>query len=392
MQKVCVFTGTRAEYGLLAPLLLRIKHDPGIELQLLVSGMHLSPEFGLTYKEIENDGFIINKKIEILTGSDSEIDLCKSIGKGLIGFPVALSEISPDILVILGDRYEAFAAASTAMICRIPIAHIHGGEATYGLIDEPIRHSITKMSHLHFTSTEEYRRRVIQMGEEPERVFNVGALGVENIQNLKLLARDQLENKIIFSLGKNCILVTFHPVTLENNTSREQFQNLLDAIKNFKGLRIIFTKANADTDGRIINHMIDDFVKNNKDRSVAFTSMGQTNYLSALKHVNAVVGNSSSGIIEAPSLKTPTVNIGDRQKGRAKADSVIDCKPTVKGISNAMNLVLSNEFKTKCTHIQNPYEGQDTSRNILKILKNADLRTILKKEFYNMPFPDNLTR
>lgn len=385
MHNICVFTGTRAEYGLLNPLLSRIKKDPDLSLKLLVSGMHLSPEFGLTYKEIESDGFYIDEKVEILTSSDSEVGLGKSIGLGLIGFSEALVRLCPDILVILGDRFEAFAAASAAMICRIPIAHIHGGEATYGLIDEPIRHSITKMSHLHFTSTDEYRRRVIQLGEQPERVHNVGALGIENIKKLKLLTRRQLEKKIDFSLGKKCILVTFHPVTLENKTAKNQFQHLLEALKNIKSLHIIFTKTNADTDGRTINKMIDDFVEKNRERSIAFASMGQVNYLSALKHVDAVIGNSSSGIIEAPSLGTPTVDIGDRQKGRVKCESIIDCHPSVTDIMRAMKLALTEKFKTKCVHIQSPYERHDTSRNILNIMKKADLKEIIKKEFYNLP-------
>jgi GDP/UDP-N,N'-diacetylbacillosamine 2-epimerase (hydrolysing) len=388
MRNICIFTGTRAEYGLLSPLLSAIKLDSEVNLQLLVSGMHLAPEFGLTYREIENDGFSINEKVEILTSSDSDIGLCKSIGLGLIGFSEALARLSPDILIILGDRFEAFAAASAAMVCRIPIAHIHGGEATYGLIDEPIRHSITKMSHLHFTSTEKYRQRVIQLGEHPSRVYNVGALGIENIKNIALLSRKQLEKKINFALGKKCILVTFHPVTLENKTAKNQFKNLLDALKKFRKFRIIFTKTNADTDGRIINQMIDDFVENNKDRCIAFTSMGQVNYLSTLKHVDAVIGNSSSGIIEAPSLQTPTINIGERQKGRVKADSIIDCEPSDHEITAAMNLALSEEFKARFVNIQNPYEGHDTTYSILYVLKKADLANILKKQFYKIPFTD----
>jgi UDP-hydrolysing UDP-N-acetyl-D-glucosamine 2-epimerase len=382
---ICVVTGTRADYGLLFKLMEKINSDRDLNLQIISTGMHLSHEFGTTYTSIESDGFVIDKKIEILLSSDTPIGISKSMGLALISFGEVFSELDPDIVVLLGDRFETLCAACTACVACIPVAHIHGGEITEGVIDESFRHSITKMSHLHFTSTEEYRHRVIQLGEPPDRVFNVGALGVDNIQYLKLLDRENLEKTIKFSLGDQCILVTFHPVTLEDNTAGEQFQTLLKAIEASPKLKTIFTKANADTGGRIINQMIDDFVTKNIDRSLTFTSMGQIRYLSTMKHVNAVVGNSSSAIIEAPSFKVPTVNIGDRQKGRVKAKSIIDCEPTLESILGALKKALSPEFKENLEDLSNPYEKQNTSKSIKTILKSFDLKDILKKEFYNLP-------
>ena len=384
MRRICVFTGTRAEYGLLKPLLEEIREDSDLELRIVASCMHLSPEFGLTHTIIENDGFIVDEKIENLLSSDTPTGICKSMGLGLISYAEALERIKPDLNVILGDRFEAFAFAAAAMVCRIPIAHLHGGEATYGLIDEPIRHSITKMSHLHFTSTKEYRRRVIQLGETPDKVFFVGALGIENIRKMKLLPKDELEREIGFKLADNCILVTFHPVTLENETAGEQFQNLLDAIDEFDGLRVIFTKTNSDTDGRIINRKIDDYVERNQKRAIAFKSMGQLKYLSAINHAIAVVGNSSSGIIEAPSLQKPTVNIGDRQKGRVKTSSIINCKSNKGSITDALHKAFSSEFKIKVVESINPYEKKNTAKTIKNIIKKVKLDNILKKNFYDI--------
>lgn len=383
MRKVCIFTGTRAEYGLLKPLIDKINSDSDLKLLLIVSGMHLSPEFGLTFQKIEKDGFNIDEKIEILMSSDTPVGLCKSMGIGLISFSEALDRLCPDILVILGDRFESFAMASAAMILRIPIAHLHGGEATYGVIDEPIRHSITKMSHLHFTSTEDYRRRVIQLGENPDRVYNVGAIGIDSIKSLSLLSRKKFEEIIDFSLGKLSMLVTFHPVTLEDSTAAEQFGELLAAIDELITFRVIFTKSNADTNGRVINQMIDEYVEKNSDRTIVFTSMGQLRYLSALQFVDAVVGNSSSGIIEAPSFNVPTVNIGDRQKGRICAESVIDCEPKQKMILNAIETALSIDFQERLKKVKNPYEQVDTANRIMEVLKTADINSIIKKEFFN---------
>jgi len=383
-RKVCVITGTRAEYGLLYWTIYGLHNDPKIELQLIVTGMHLSPEFGLTYKQIETDGFHINKKIEVILSSDSPVGISKSMGLGMIGFSEAYEELKPDVILLLGDRFEIFSAAAAAMIARIPIAHCHGGESTEGLIDEPIRHSITKMSHLHFTSTEEYRNRIIQMGEQPDFVYNFGALGIENINRLKLLSREAFEKSIAFQLNKKNLLVTFHPVTLENATAENQFTKLLEAIDTFHDVTIIFTKANADTDGRIINQLIDEYVMEHSDKAVAFISLGQIRYLSALQFMDVVVGNSSSGLIEVPSFKTATVNIGDRQRGRIKASSVIDCEPTSNAIKNAIEKALSKEFRESLKLIENPYGTKNASENIIPLLKSVPLGNLLKKEFYNL--------
>ncbi|WP_187647908.1 UDP-N-acetylglucosamine 2-epimerase [Nitrosophilus labii] len=383
-RKVCVVTGTRAEYGLLYWLMKEIEADKDLELQIIATGMHLSPEFGLTYKEIEKE-FKIDKKIEMLLSSDTPIGISKSMGLAQISFAEAYNELKPDIVVVLGDRYEIFSAASAAMIARIPIAHLHGGETTEGAFDESIRHSITKMSHLHFTATESYKKRVIQLGESPERVFNVGGMGIENIKRLKLLSKEEFEKSIGFKLNKKNILVTFHPVTLENSTAKEQFQELLSAIDELSETNIIFTKANSDTDGRIINQMIDYYVVKNSDKAVAFTSMGQLRYLSALQFVDAVVGNSSSGLLEAPSFKIGTINIGDRQKGRTKAKSVIDCKPKKEDIRKAFEKLYSTDFQERLKSVKNPYEQNELpSKKIVKTIKSFDLKNLLKKEFYDI--------
>lgn len=383
MRKICVVTGTRAEYGLLYWLLKEIEADDDLRLQIVVTGMHLSPEFGLTYKEIEKD-FKIDKKIDMLLSSDTAIGISKSMGLAQISFSEAYDSLKPDIVVVLGDRYEIFSAASAAMVARIPMAHIHGGETTEGAFDEAIRHSITKMSHLHFTATDEYRNRVIQLGEHPCRVFNVGGMGIENINRLKLLNKEEFEESIKFKLNKKNILVTFHPVTLENNTAEEQFQELLNAIDKLEDTNIIFTKANSDTDGRVINLMIDEYVSKNKDKSICFTSLGQLRYLSALQHMNAVVGNSSSGLAEAPSFKIATINIGDRQKGRVKASSVVDCEPNRKSILEAFGRIYSDKFQQNLKNTINPYGNKFASKKIVEIIKKTDLTSILKKSFYDL--------
>ncbi len=382
-RKICVVTGTRAEYGLLYWLMKEIEEDKDLELQLVVTGMHLSPEFGLTYKEIEKD-FKIDKKIEMLLSSDTSVGISKSMGLAQISFAEAYEELQPSMLVVLGDRYEIFSAVSAAMIARIPIAHLHGGETTEGAFDESIRHSITKMSHIHFTGTDEYKNRVIQLGEQPRRVFNVGGMGIENIKRLKLLSKEEFEKSIDFKLNKKNIIVTFHPVTLESSTAKKQFQNLLDAIDTLNDTQIIFTKANSDTDGRVINSMIDDYVSKNSDKSVGFTSLGQLRYLSALQYVDAMVGNSSSGLAEAPSFKIGTINIGDRQKGRIMADSVIKCKSDEESISNAFEELYSDEFKEKLKLSVNPYGDGCASLKIIEELKKIDLKNILKKSFFDI--------
>lgn len=382
-RKICVVTGTRAEYGLLFWLMKEIEADSELELQIIATGMHLSPEFGLTYQTIEKD-FKIDKKIEMLLSSDTSIGISKSMGLAMISFAESYEDLKPDIVVVLGDRYEIFSAASAAMVSRIPIAHIHGGEATEGLIDEPIRHSITKMSHLHFTATDEYKNRVIQLGEHPNRVFNVGGMGVENIKRVKLLSKDEFEKSIGFKLNKKNILVTFHPVTLESSTAKEQFQELLNVIDELEDTNIIFTKANSDTDGRVINQMIDEFVAKNSHKSKSFTSLGQLRYLSALQFVDAMVGNSSSGLAEAPSFKIGTINIGDRQKGRIKATSVIDCKPNKNSIHQAFVKLYSQEFQKVIKETTNPYGDGYASKKIVETLKTVDLENILKKSFYDL--------
>ena len=380
-RKICVVTGTRAEYGLLYWLMKEIESDKELQLQLIVTGMHLSPEFGLTYQEIEKD-FKIDKKIEMLLSSDTSVGISKSMGLAQISFSESYEDLQPDLLVVLGDRYEIFSAVSAAMIARIPVAHLHGGEATEGLIDEPIRHSITKMSQLHFTATEEYKNRVIQLGEHPDRVFNVGGLGIDNIKKLQLLSKNDFEKLINFNFNKNNILVTFHPVTLEESTAKEQFQELLYSIDELKDTNVIFTKANCDTDGRIINNMIDNYVFTH-DNTISFKSMGQLKYLSALQFMDAVVGNSSSGLLEAPSFKITTVDIGDRQRGRVKADSVICCMPNKKSIDNALRKIYSKDFKNILKNVKNPYGDGGASQKIKETIKNISLNGILKKSFYD---------
>lgn len=386
-RKICVVTGTRAEYGLLYWLMRGIVADESLELQLIVTGMHLSPEFGLTYKEIEKE-FTIDKKIEMLLSSDSAIGISKSMGLAQISFAEAYEELKPDLLIVLGDRYEIFSAVSAAMIARIPIAHLHGGETTEGAFDEAMRHSITKMSHLHFVANEDYKKRVIQLGENPNKVYNVGGMGIENIKRLKLLNKEEFEKSIDFKLDKKNILVTFHPVTLESSTASQQFQELLNALDKLQDTNIIFTKANSDTDGRVINQMIDEYVAKNLDKSIGFVSLGQLRYLSALQFMDAVVGNSSSGLTEAPSFKIGTINIGDRQKGRIKANSVIDCKPIAHDIVQAFEKLYSVGFQKSLQDIKNPYGDGMASKQIIEVIKNIDLTNILKKSFYDLKMKD----
>ena len=392
-RKICIVTGSRAEYGLMYWLMKEIQEDPDLELQIIATGMHLSPEFGLTYKVIEEDGFLINQRVEMLLSSDTPVAIAKSMGLGIIGCADALERLKPDILVVLGDRYETLAACTAAMPARIPIAHLHGGEATEGLIDEAIRHAITKVAHIHFVATEAYRKRVIQMGEQPERVFCYGAPGLDNIRRLKLLERKELEKVIRFKLGGKNILITFHPVTLEKNSAEPQFKELLSALERFKErTKFIFTKPNADTGGRIIIKMINDFVEENSDKAIAFDSMGQIKYLSALKHIDMVVGNSSSGLIEVPSFNIPTINIGDRQKGRIKAQTVISCDPRRESILDAIKKGFSKEFRDSLKGTVNPHGDGRTSSRIKNKLKQIKLdkdelgNDFIKKNFYDIGY------
>lgn len=385
-RKICVVTGTRAEYGLLYCLMKEIQDDPDLELQLVATGMHLSPEFGLTYRQIEADGFTINAKVEMYLSSDTPVGIAKSIGLGVIGFADALSRLNPDILVVLGDRYEIFAAAQAAMTAKIPIAHIHGGETTAGAMDEAMRHAITKMSHFHFTAAEPYRRRVIQLGELPERVLNYGAPGLDNLRKTDLLSKAEFEKAIDFQLGVLSFLVTYHPVTLSLEGPEKPFQELLRALDHFSNARIIFTKANADASGRIINQSLDDYARRNSARVKAFTSMGSLLYWSAMQHVDIVVGNSSSGIIEAPVLHKPAVNIGDRQRGRLRADSVIDCEEKEPAIVAAIETGLSASFKSRLANVVSPYGHGDASFKIKEYLKKAPLQNVLMKQFHDVTY------
>ena len=383
-RKICIVTGTRAEYGLLYLLMKEIDNDKELDLQVVATGMHLSSEFGNTFKEIENDGFKISAKADVLVSSDSNSGISKSMGLTIISFSQIFKDLKPDLCIILGDRFEIFSVAATAMIFRIPIAHIHGGESTEGLIDEAIRHSITKMSHLHFVANKEYKNRVIQLGENPDRVFNVGSLGVENISKLKLLNKSTLEDAINFRFGQKTFLITYHPTTLEINTSKKHFSELLKALDNYQNAKFIFTLPNSDNDGRIIMEMIYDYVNKNTKNSISFKSMGKINYLSTLKYVDVVLGNSSSGIIEVPSFNIPSINIGDRQKGRMKSKSVIDCLPKKDLIIKAINKSLSNDFKEKIKKYSNPYDGGMVSSKIKKVIKKTNLSSILKKKFYKI--------
>jgi len=384
-RKICIVTGSRAEYGLLYWLIKAIKADQDLELQLIATGMHLSSEFGLTYKVIEKD-FNIDKKIDMYLSSDTSVGISKSMGIAQTSFSEAYNELKPDVIVVLGDRYEIFSAVSAAMIGKIPIAHIHGGEITEGSWDDCIRHCISKMAHLHFTATEEYKNRVIQLGEDPSRVFNTGGMGIENIKKLQLLNKNEFEKSINFKLNKKNILITFHPVTLENNTSKEQFQELLNAINELEDTNIIFTKTNSDLNGKIINQMIDQHTNKYPKKSIGFISLGQLRYLSALQYVDAVVGNSSSGLLEAPSFKIGTINIGERQKGRIRAESVIDCVPDKKDIQKSFEKLYSKNFQELLKNVNNLYDNGLSSKKIVRVLKNFKLKNILKKNFYNIEF------
>jgi GDP/UDP-N,N'-diacetylbacillosamine 2-epimerase (hydrolysing) len=381
---ISILTASRAEYGLLKPLIVKLNSVIEFDIRLVVTGAHLSPEFGLTFKEIEMDDFIIDQKIEILLSSDKASSISKSMGIAMISFADYFDKLNPDLLIVLGDRYETLAVAIAAMNQRIPIAHLYGGETTEGAIDESIRHAITKLSYLHFTSTDKYRNRVIQLGEHPNRVFNVGAIGIENILNETIMSKKELEDDLNIDLSKPYAVVTFHPVTLENSSSKAQILSLLEVCKKNKELNFIITKTNADTEGRIINHLIEKFAQENSN-IMGFTSLGMKRYLSALKYCTVVIGNSSSGLIEAPSFGVPTINIGDRQKGRLQANSVINCEPNEKSIQQAIDFVLYEEVHSELKNIVNPYGNGDTSEKVVTVLKDFILngKIDLKKKFYD---------
>jgi len=382
-RKVCVVTGTRADYGCLRWVMEGIKAADGLELQVIATGMHLSPEFGLTYREIEKDGFTIDRKVEMLLSSDTPTGVSKSMGLGMIGFGEAIEQLKPDLMLVLGDRFEIFAAAASAMTARVPLAHLHGGETTEGAIDEAIRHSISKMSHLHFVAAEDYRRRVVQLGEHPERVFLVGGLGIDNIQRLELLDRTALEASLDFELGPKNLLVTFHPVTLEKSTAGAQMAELLAALEALEDTHLIFTMPNADTDGRILIDMVEQFAATHSNAR-AYTSLGQLRYLSCIRQMDGVVGNSSSGLAEVPSFRKGTINIGDRQRGRLKAGSVIDCAPERQSIAAALRTLYSPEFQAELETVRNPYGEGGASEKVVRVLQEYPLDTLLKKTFYDL--------
>ncbi|MEN6348181.1 MAG: UDP-N-acetylglucosamine 2-epimerase [Syntrophomonas sp.] len=377
-RKICIITGSRAEYGLLYWLMKDVQEDKDLELQIVATGMHLSPEFGLTYKVIQADGFKITSKVEMLLSSDTSVGIAKSLGLGIIGFADAFNKIQPDIVVLLGDRYEIFAAAQTAMVMKIPIAHISGGDITEGSMDDAIRHSISKMSHLHFVNNEQSAQIVRQLGEDPKNIYNVGSLGIDYINRMKIIPRAKLEKMLDYHFRDKNIMVTFHPVTLSDTPSSQQLQELLYALGNLEdNIGIIFTKCNADAEGRTLNDMIDKFSENLPNVKV-FTSLGQLKYLNTMAHMDAIVGNSSSGLTEAPSFHKPTVNIGDRQKGRMLASSVINCPPQAAAIENA----IARALKLDCSNVKNPYGDGNSSIQILNILKSTcDYNSLLTKSF-----------
>jgi len=379
MKNICVVTATRAEYGLLKPLMSLIKDSSEFNLQIIATGAHLSPEFGLTYQSLEKDGFKITEKVEILMSSDTAVGLVKTMGMCMISFADVFDRLKPDLLIVLGDRYEILSVVSAATIFKIPIAHLHGGEITEGAYDDAIRHAITKMSHLHFVSTKEYRNRVIQMGEQGDSVFHVGAIGLDNIRNLKLLEKDELEKDLGINFKKHNYQVTFHPETLGNMSSKDQFSILLEALDTLEDSLLIFTKANADTDGRIINQMIDEYVFKHPDKAVAFHSLGALRFLSLVKISDAIIGNSSSGILEAPSLKTPTINIGDRQRGRTQAESIINCKCTKQDILHAVERSKESNFIEFIQSVINPYDNGGAAEKIFSELKHLIELNSVKK-------------
>jgi GDP/UDP-N,N'-diacetylbacillosamine 2-epimerase (hydrolysing) len=382
-RKICVVTGTRAEYGCLRWVMEGIRGIPQLELQIIATGMHLSPEFGLTYRDIERDGFRIDRKVEMLLSSDTPAGVTKSMGLGLIGFGEALLELRPDVMLILGDRFEIFSAAAAATIACIPIAHAHGGETTEGAFDEAIRHSVTKMSHLHFVAAEEYRKRVIQLGEDPQRVFLVGGLGIDNIRKLPLLDRAGLEEALGFALGRRNLLITLHPATLDDANSGGQMTELLYALDSLQDTHLIFTMPNADTGGRVLIDMIQEFVAAHSTAR-AYSSLGQLRYLSCIRHVDGVVGNSSSGLTEVPTFGKGTINIGDRQRGRLKAPSVIDCNPEQRSISAALQRLYSQEFQSLLKTVRNPYGEGGASEKVVQVLRDQPLESILKKPFHDL--------
>ncbi len=384
-RRICVFTGSRADYGLLYWLMKEIEADPRLTLQLLVSGSHLAPQFGETRRQIEADGFAIDAAVDMQLTDDAPVAIASSMALALKGCAEALDRLGPDLLVVLGDRYEALAAAEAAMLLRIPIAHIHGGEATEGAIDDAMRHAITKMAHLHFAAAEAYRQRIIQLGEQPDRVFTVGAPGLDHVVRTELLGRTDIESRLGFRWRDRNLLVTYHPVTIERASPAASVRRLCEALDHFPDLGIVLTKSNADTGGREINEQIDLYAAAHPGRVVAATSLGQQLYLSVMAQAEAVVGNSSSGIIEAPALGKPTVNIGTRQQGRVRAPSVIDCADETQAIVAAIERALSPQMLDLAARRVSPYGGGGASARIKNTLATVDLDHLLLKSFYTLP-------
>ena len=387
MRRVCALTGTRAEYGLLRWILEAIRESPELDLQIIATCMHLSPEFDLTYRDIEADGFTIDRRVEMLLSGDTPSSVAKSMGLGMIGFSDALAELRPDVLLVLGDRFETISCVAAAMVARIPVAHLQGGELSEGAIDEAIRHSITKMSHVHLVAAEKYRRRVIQLGEHPSTVHLVGGPSLDNIRCLDLLGRRDLEESLGIEFGQRNLLITLHPVTLEEATAEAQMGELLAALGERSDTRLLFTMPNADPDGRILFDLLESFVAERPGDRV-FTSLGQLRYLSIAAQVDAVVGNSSSGLTEIPSLGVATVNIGDRQRGRLKAPSVVDCAPDRQSITTALDLVETEGFQAVLASRENPYDPHgdgETARRVVDVLTSVDLDGVVKKRFFDLP-------
>lgn len=382
-RRICVVTGTRAEYGLLQWVMTGVRESSRLDLQVIATGTHLSPEFGLTYRDIEADGFAIDRKVEMLLSADTPTGLAKSMGLGMIGLGDALAQLQPDLLLVLGDRFEILSAVAAAMVSRVPVAHVAGGESSEGAFDEAIRHAVTKMSHLHFVAAEEYRKRVIQLGESPDRVHLVGGLGVDTIGKLALLDRPALEASLGFELGQKNLLVTFHPVTLETATSESQMAELLAALETLGDTKLLFTMPNADTDGRVVFNMVQQFAAHHPNAK-AFQSLGQLRYLSCVQHVDGVVGNSSSGLTEVPTFRKGTINIGDRQRRRLKSTSVIDCKPDRASIVTALEQLYSPSFVSALRTARNPYGEGGASEKIVRILEDHPLEFILKKSFFDL--------
>ena len=383
-KKICIVSGSRAEFGLLRFVIEGVKNSSLLDLQLIVTGMHLSTDHGLTYKEIEECGFKIDKKIETVLASDTPSSITKSAGLGLIGCAQSFRELNPDCLVILGDRYEVFVCAIAALFFKIPIVHIHGGELTKGSFDDAIRHSITKMSWFHFVASEEYKDRVIQLGENPKNIRNVGGLGVDAIKKLKLLDKSELKQKKLINFGEKNLLITFHPSTLDVKSTKSQIENLVSSLEVLENCYLIFTMPNSDPDSKIIKSVIANFVEKNKKRAIFFESLGQRNYLSVLQFVDGVVGNSSSGLLEAPSFKIGTINIGNRQDGRLKSKSVIDCDSTKESISFALKQLFSNDFKKRLKSVKNPYGEGNASIKIIKFLEKVKIPNSTEKRFFDI--------